>query len=262
VGLAVVGVALAVRVITRNPVSTQPASTPITYATAAGQLGRVTLADGSHVRLAPLSRLVVEPGFGSAERAVSLEGEAMFEVTSASEAPFIVRTGSVTTRVLGTTFDVRHYPHDSVVRVVVTSGKVTAGGHRTPVTLTAGTMGLVTDSTAVATAVGTMDPYTSWVDGRLTFANTEVPTMLATVGRWYGYTFVLADSTIASQHVTTEFNIAARQETLAAIRSLLNVTMTFTDSTVVLHAQRPGQSAQPAPRRTRRIVPLSSEVGK
>lgn len=262
IGAAMVVLVAVGSVLVRRGVQDSAAGTETVYATASGQRATVVLRDGSRVVLAPRSRLTVGRAFGATSRAVTLSGEAYFSVASASGTPFIVHTGAVSTRVLGTAFDVRRYPSDRTTRVVVVTGKVMVGGRRTPVLLTAGKIGEVTDTTAIASATSDTHAYTDWTSGRLVFDDVPAAAMLATVGRWYGYEFRYADSTLATQHVTAVFNISAHDETLAAIKTLLGVTMTFDDSTVTLHRQ-PVHShrASPSSRRDAILTP-TSEVGR
>lgn len=83
----------------------------------------LTLDDGSVVRLSPHSRLKYAPKFTGEVREVFLTGEAHFEVVKKLQ-PFLVQTGKVTTKVLGTSFVVRAYESDRRVTVQVRSGKV------------------------------------------------------------------------------------------------------------------------------------------
>jgi len=236
---------------------------PLVYATVAGQRATVTLTDGSRVTLAPQSRLMVGDDFNGAARAVMLDGEAYFQVRPGTRAPFTVQTGRVTTRVLGTEFDVRHYASDSAVRVAVVSGKVAAGGGRTPVTLTAGTVGVVTDTTATSTVVGNITQYAEWTSGHLVFDNVRAQAMLATVGRWYGYEFRLTDSARAARRITADFNVASREETFRAIEALLNVTMQFDGTTVILRTRTDRRTGpEPLSRRDKAPLSHSNEVGK
>ena len=234
-----------------------------TYATMAGQQATITLGDGSRVTLAPRSRLAVDGDFGRHMRRVMLVGEGYFDVASAAGAPFVVQTGAVTTRVLGTRFDVRHYATDSVVRVAVIAGKVSTGGRRTPVILTAGTVGHVTDTTATGGVVSDVNAYADWTSGRLVFDDASASIILTAVGQWYGYDFRYADSTLGARHFKATFNIASREKTLAALAALLNVTMTFDGSTITLHPRTVTRSESAPTRRWKdATVTPSREVGK
>jgi transmembrane sensor len=215
------------------------------YTTYSGQRATVHLADGSSVILAPQTILTVAESFGRTTRAVTLTGEARFDVAGSHVAPFTVTTGAVVTRVLGTQFNVQRYPDDTVASIAVMSGKVAVDGPGHSTTLTAGMMGRFTDSTTVMAGAADATAAASWVDGRLVFTDVPVPAMLTALSRWCGCQFQLDDSTLATRHATAIFNVNDQAETMRLLKGLLNVTMTFRGSTVIL---------QPAPAtRTKRI---------
>jgi ferric-dicitrate binding protein FerR (iron transport regulator) len=82
------------------------------------------LEDGTEVWLKPGSRLVYPETFSPEERRVRLLGEARFEVTTDPDHPFIVETGQVLTRVLGTTFNVKAFPGRDAIEIALLEGKV------------------------------------------------------------------------------------------------------------------------------------------
>jgi ferric-dicitrate binding protein FerR (iron transport regulator) len=231
------------------------------HVTQTGQLKTITLDDGSTVTLAPKSRLVI-PGHGRAtSRILELEGQGYFNITSAPGVPLIVRTGGASVRVLGTSFDVRHYATDRTVQVAVVHGKVVASTPGAAVTLSAGNTARLTDSTATLVALNDAQEYVKWTQGTLAFDRAPVPHMLATLGRWYGYDFRLADTALAAQHVTVEFHAGAPEETLLLLRNVLNVSMTFDGTTITLHPLRDRVSA-PVRSRARESISSPREVGK
>lgn len=85
---------------------------------------RILLNDGSYVILQPKSKIGYSQ-FDSVKREVYLEGEAFFQVTKDPARPFYVYTNELVTKVLGTSFDVRAFPHDHTIKVMVHTGKVT-----------------------------------------------------------------------------------------------------------------------------------------
>ena len=88
-----------------------------------GETFKVVLSEGTEVFLNSDSRLAYPTIFKGKERVVSLEGEAYFKVAKNAEHPFIVKSGNLQVRVLGTEFNVRSYsPTD--VRVTLITGKV------------------------------------------------------------------------------------------------------------------------------------------
>ncbi|GEP96337.1 FecR domain-containing protein [Chitinophaga cymbidii] len=93
-----------------------------TIATAHRETKRVILPDSSVVVLNSNSKLSYADNWK--ERKVTLEGEAYFEVQASPEHPFVIRSGEVQTRVLGTSFNISAYPQDKRISVGVMTGKV------------------------------------------------------------------------------------------------------------------------------------------
>jgi ferric-dicitrate binding protein FerR (iron transport regulator) len=85
----------------------------------------IHLPDGSTVLLNAGSELSY--AFGIHGREVMLRGEAFFDVVHNPRVPFIVHSGKVNTRVLGTSFNVRAYPGHRNIKVTVSRGEVQVG---------------------------------------------------------------------------------------------------------------------------------------
>jgi len=216
-----------------------------TYRTGAGEQATFVLADGSRVQLAPNSRVTIPAGFGARSRSVTLAGDAFFTVPHALGAPFVVRAGGIDTRVLGTAFGVLADERSGAVRVAVTSGKVSAGWSRggRSVTLVAGTIGRLDDSTAVVTTIPDLAKHVDWATGQLVFRKASIGEVLATVAGWYGVEFQIADSTLLSQPVITTIDGSDRAAALRALALLAEARLTYSTSkdgklVVTLHPQR------------------------
>jgi transmembrane sensor len=88
-----------------------------TYSTDVGERRSVHLPDGSTVLLDSRSSLRVD--FTAATRQVALvHGQALFSVVHDPRRPFLVRAGATVIRDIGTQFDVKQRPDDTVVTVV------------------------------------------------------------------------------------------------------------------------------------------------
>ncbi len=101
----------------------------ITQRTQPGQVLSIQLADGSRVSLNGNSTLSYPEQFSDTIREVHLTGEAHFEVTK-SKTPFIVRSETLQTHVLGTTFNIRTLKHTTEVTLL--EGKVVVTGEGQP----------------------------------------------------------------------------------------------------------------------------------
>jgi len=232
-----------------------------TYVTHRGEQITVTLADGSRVMLAPETRIRYTVDRMGA-RTIDLVGEAFFDVASRARQPFVVQTGAVVTRVLGTAFNVRRYVTDASTQVVVVSGRVTTGGRIAPTVLSAGSIARVTDSTTTVNTTPDPASAASWTRGMLVFNDTPVPVVLATLSRWYGYEFRLADSTLINQAISAEFQTDHVAGTMNTLKVVLGVTMTFNGNVVTLHpSHERSTTRQRSGKRTQFSNP-EPEVGK
>ncbi|KQS33132.1 FecR family protein [Dyadobacter sp. Leaf189] len=89
-----------------------------------GKAHPFTLEDGSVVTLKKNSSLSYPSHFGNKNRTVYLHGEAFFQIKRNTAKPFIVSTGNLVTKVLGTSFNVKSYDKSGSVEVQVKSGRV------------------------------------------------------------------------------------------------------------------------------------------
>lgn len=84
----------------------------------------IYMTDGSSVILKPNSTLKYPKTFTAAKREVYLSGEAFFEIYKNSRQPFLVHTGIMTTRVVGTSFTIKAFNGAKDYRVIVNTGKI------------------------------------------------------------------------------------------------------------------------------------------
>lgn len=176
-------------------------------ATGYGERSVITLEDGTRIILNAKSQLRMTHESNRLQ-AIDLDGEALFTVAHHGAAPFIVRSGAASVRVLGTTFLVRRYPEDRETRVVVGEGRISVSNVHAKTdgraTLSAGTLADVSDSgnTVLVRPDVDLRDYDAWTDGRLVFHATPLRDVLPELERHYGLTIRLADSTLAEQRFT------------------------------------------------------------
>ncbi len=84
----------------------------------------IHLPDGSAVLLAPKSKITYPENFENDRRLVILSGEATFDISKDPTKPFLVMANEVTTKVLGTRFNVKAFDDMKDVVVSVQEGKV------------------------------------------------------------------------------------------------------------------------------------------
>jgi ferric-dicitrate binding protein FerR (iron transport regulator) len=159
---------------------------------------RYHLPDGSTLWLHPYSCLHYVADFEqSPERIVSLEGEGFFDVVHNSARPFIIQTGHIQTKVLGTAFNMEAYGNENTIRISLVRGKVavtnTAASDRIAYTaqLTAGHI-LVYNKQQQTRSIDTLMKTNSsqWTDGTMVLRNIPVADALQRVAKRYGLQLV------------------------------------------------------------------------
>lgn len=157
-----------------------------------GEKIRFTLSDGTQVHLNSESKLEYPVRFGEDKREVRLEGEAYFVVARDVERPFRVQTGKLTTRVLGTSFNVRSYQDGSDVQVAVSTGTVAftdsnLQDDEEQVILEANQWARYNnESNSFITGSGDVAVLTAWNEGVLLYHDKALSEVASQLERWYG----------------------------------------------------------------------------
>ncbi len=89
-----------------------------------GQKSELVLADGTCLHLNAGSRITYPSEFIGKERRIFVDGEVFAEVAKNPEKPFIIASGDVDVKVLGTTFNFKAYDNAECVELLLLEGKV------------------------------------------------------------------------------------------------------------------------------------------
>lgn len=93
-----------------------------------GHQKKIILNDGTTVWLNSGSVLKVDNNYGKKNRNVYLEGEGYFEVVHHKNSVFTINTRDYTIRDIGTEFNIKAYPEDSIFETAVIDGKISVEG--------------------------------------------------------------------------------------------------------------------------------------
>ena len=146
---------------------------------------QVVLADGTKVWLNSASRLIYPQSFMGKERRVVLSGEAFFDVTHDAERPFVVETSRMNVKVLGTRFNVNDYDDNEEVSTTLVNGSVEiVSGDQQAFRLVPGEQAYGKENELEKREVN-VRLYTSWIDGKFLFNNTELEEIAKQISRWY-----------------------------------------------------------------------------
>ena len=176
----------------------------------------LTLADGTQVWLNAESHLEFPDRFTGEKREVRLQGEAYFEVKKDIKHPFIVYSDYLTTRVLGTAFNVRaRSGRDASVTLV--SGRVLVKSQDVDQVLTPGQQASLTGSHLAVKTVDTY-PYTQWKEGFFYFDNQSLFNIMQELARWYGVNVSFDDT--SKMNVRLHFVVERSKSLNEAIANL------------------------------------------
>ena len=180
----------------------------------------IHLPDGSTILLNSNSRLDYPASFGDTTREVVLSGEAYFDITHLSGRPFLVRTGKLTTRVLGTAFNIRAYPGDKAIEVTVTSGKVQVLKENSSV-------GLLTDNQQMRYDKGSesclrqkvdVQPLVAWKPEEVSFDDITMEETARRLEQWFGVSVSFINPVLKDCRVTATFY---REDSLEEIMTVI-----------------------------------------
>jgi len=181
----------------------------------------VLLPDGTKVLLNQASSLRYSTRFN--QRTVRLEGEAFFEVASMPERPFSITSGEVTTTVLGTAFNVRAYPGEAEVEVVVQEGRVQveASGNqvdREPVQLRPGeAVRYDKQAQALQAAEVPIEEVMVWKSASLAFEDEAFTQIARKLERYFNVEIELAENNYSNCPFTIDKIVRPRLEDIFLI---------------------------------------------
>jgi len=200
--------------------------------TAAEERQQLELPDGSTIWLNENTRLSYDEAFD--ERIVNLEGEAFFDVSEQAGKSFTIFSEGATTRVLGTSFNVRAYPNEPRVEVTVATGRVAlrkADNVAEEVVLEKGASGIY-DKAAEETAVieTTISNADAWKQQRLDFQDTPMRDVIPALERYFDIEMNVTNERILNCPVTGAFDRPDIENIIGILEFAVNVEIEKQDS--------------------------------
>jgi transmembrane sensor len=152
----------------------------------------LTLADGTKVWLNSESALQYPVAFIGNERKVRITGEAYFEVSKSISATgvkqtFLVEANGLTTRVLGTRFNVNAYKDEPEIKVTLLEGSVKVKSEAAEVALAPGQQAIASSHSRLTILHSPdTDQVMAWKNGKFDFGEgTDLKQIMRQVARWY-----------------------------------------------------------------------------
>jgi ferric-dicitrate binding protein FerR (iron transport regulator) len=174
-----------------------------------GVKSNLTLIDGSKVVLNSGSSLKYIKNFESDLREIELIGEAYFEVTKDPNRPFIVRTGQVSTQVLGTSFNIKAFKNEDL-EVSLLMGKVeVAMDLEIPqkISLIPGeSLSFKVKNQNFRKGKFDKDKVLAWTQKTIVFDKTQMAEVKRVLESWYGVEIGFANQPAKDLEISAKFN--------------------------------------------------------
>ena len=198
------------------------------YVSEIGEVRRVTLSDGSTMLLNTASHVVVR--FEKTRREIHLiSGEGLFEVAKDPARPFIVHTGTVSVRAVGTMFGVR--AGDQHVEVTVTEGVVEVAAAPAPGERADSVRRVTANERAVVNAAQKVEVQTirsdqaerqfAWRDGMVNFDGEPLADAIDEINRHNRKRIVVDDAALGSRPVVGVFRASDAEGFAATVAAAL-----------------------------------------
>lgn len=197
-----------------------------------GRQVKFVLPDGSVVYLAGGSKLRYPKIFTGKTRHVELDGEAFFDVVHHTAQPFTVKTGGITTVVLGTSFNVKAYQNENQVAVTVSSGKVGVmadvhgAGQLIRYLLPNEQISINTQNGVYAFNKTDAAEVVSWISHDLIFYNTSLKDIARSLEHHYGMEIEFTDPELSKVRLTAKFKNISLKEAMENLTVLSGLAYT------------------------------------
>ena len=179
------------------------------------------LADGTQVWLNSESKLTYPARFTGGTREVAMEGEVCFQVAKNEAQPFIVRTGGMAVKVLGTVFNVDAYPDNGRIATTLVEGKVEIQAGDEKQTLLPDQQAVLEKGKGIEVRKVYAEDYISWIGGVFHFTEASLEEIMQKLSRWYNFEFFFANADVKDAHFTLNIR---RYENVSDILSKIEKT--------------------------------------
>lgn len=215
------------------------------YSTSRGERKTLILPDSTIVVLNSSSVLTISNEFNQTIRNVSLTGEGYFHVKHNASKPFIVTTGKLQTRVLGTQFNVHAYANEDDYKIAVVDGRVRVSESRSSQNIIP--LGKVLTRNFMLTysqkthkhiiTTANADKLSAWQRGELYFEDASISEIAFTLSRTYNINVQLAGKPGHEYKYTIGFNRQPIEKVLRVLSELTGITYQLNPNQVIINSK-------------------------
>jgi transmembrane sensor len=205
-----------------------------------GKMYKVTLSDSSVVWLSPDSKLQYPKFFKGDARMVSMDGEAFFEVTKDAKHPFVINSGDVVTKVIGTSFRIRAYQNSRSTEVSVVTGKVSVSlpqkDNSEVMILPSYKVTYLKDRHLLKKNIEEKSSSMQiWEKTTMSFENAPVSEVMLALNQKFGVQMTSEDNRVKSYVLNADFTDQSLPAILEILEKTLDITYKISDKKILLN---------------------------
>lgn len=193
--------------------------------TGMGEKLEIVLTDGSKIHLNAGSKIKYSAGnYEAMNREIYLDGEAYFDVVHNESKPFVVHSGNMSIRDIGTKFNVKKYDSENETIVSLVEGKVevsltSASKEKRYLTLKEQ---LCYNNNDQSLTVKEFDEgeAVGWLTNRLVFKKESLKKVALRLERNYGIKFEFMNPAVADKELTADFRNVPYQTVAEAVKEV------------------------------------------
>ncbi|MEJ6981904.1 FecR domain-containing protein [Pedobacter sp. P351] len=208
-------------------------------------LYKYILPDSSIVWLKPDASISYSTNFVKETRNISLQGEAFFEVKKDSKHPFLIYSGGVITKVLGTSFNIKSYANANTAEISVVTGKVMVYTQPSKNAKLRSVYLLPEQKVTYFKLKHQLQKYdvkepslSIWQKNTLSFDNIPVTKVIETLNKTFKANIILADSDISQLALSADFTEVNLPNIMELLSKSLNITYKL-DGDAIMVSRKP-----------------------
>lgn len=193
-----------------------------------------TLSDGSIITLNKKSLLIYPKRFSNGQRLVTLSsGEAFFKIVPNKIIPFIIQSGHVKIRVVGTSFNVKN--SNNLLEVIVETGIVQVINAGKIMSLHQGEKGVINTGSGTATKTNNTDQLYKWYRNKEFIAdNTPLWRIVEVLNEAYNAHISIGRKELRDLPLNTTFRAQSLDEILDVISRTFKLTIEKKSNQIIL----------------------------
>lgn len=193
---------------------------------------KTELPDGSLVWLN--SGSTIEYAIPFRNREVAVSGEAYFKVKSDALHPFTVNGPLVAAKVLGTSFNVKMWPDETIAEIVLAEGAVEMIPHlsKQSFAMQPGEMIIYSNVTnEICRRSVNPEHYSSWISGKLVLRDQNMEEVARSLSRWFNVDVQISDKELNDHCFRATFEDEKLEDVLRLLKLTSPIEYEITDNT-------------------------------